>query len=124
MEFMRLRGIGVSPGIAIGEAVLTERIIFSLRKEYVPPHRVDEELQRLKAAIAKTREDLVELKAKIREKIGEEHAFIFDAHLLILDDPSLTAGMERLIREENVKSESALSEIHDHYQKIFDAISD
>jgi len=124
MELTRLRGIGVSPGIAMGEAVLTERIIFTQRKDYIPPHRVEEELQRLKAAISRTRRDLIELKDKIREKIGEEHAFIFDAHLMILDDQSLAAAMERLIREENIKSESALSAIHDHYRKIFDAISD
>jgi phosphoenolpyruvate-protein phosphotransferase (PTS system enzyme I) len=124
MDFTRLRGIGVSPGIAMGEAVLTERIIFTSRKEYIPPHRVEEEMQRLKAAIAKTRENLVALKDMIREKIGEEYTFIFDAHLLILDDQSLAAGLEKLIREENVKSESALSEIHGRYQKIFDAISD
>lgn len=124
MDFTRLRGVGVSPGIAMGEAVLTERIIFTSRKEYIPPHRVEEEMQRLKAAIAKTRENLVALKDIIREKIGEEHTFIFDAHLLILDDQSLAAGLEKLIREENVKSESALSEIHGRYQKIFDAIGD
>jgi phosphotransferase system enzyme I (PtsI) len=124
MDFTRLRGVGVSPGIAMGEAVLTERIIFSSRKEYIPPHRVEEEMQRLKAAVAKTRENLIALKDMIREKIGEEHTFIFDAHLLILGDQSLASGLEKLIREENVKSESALSEIHGRYQKIFDAIGD
>jgi phosphotransferase system enzyme I (PtsI) len=124
MEFTRLRGIGVSPGIAMGEAALAERVIFTLRKDYIPPHRIKEELLRLKAAVDKTREDLVELKNKIRAKIGEEHAFIFDAHLMILDDPSLAGGLERLIREENVISESALSEVHDHYQKMFDSIGD
>jgi len=124
MEFTRLRGVGVSPGIAMGEAVLTERIIFTLRKEYIPPHRVEEEIQRLTAALAETRRDLIELKAQIREKIGEEHTFIFDAHLMILDDPSLSPSLEKLIREENVRSESALSEIHARYLKIFDAIGD
>jgi phosphotransferase system enzyme I (PtsI) len=124
MDVTRLRGVGVSPGIAMGEAILSERIIFTLRKDYFPPHRVEEEIQRLKAALAKTREDLVELKARIREKIGEEHAFIFDAHLMILDDPSLAPSLEKLIREENVRSESALSEVHARYLKIFDAIGD
>ncbi len=124
MDVTRLRGVGVSPGIAMGEAILSERIIFTLRKDYIPPHRVEEEIQRLKAALAKTREDLVELKDRIREKIGEEHAFIFDAHLMILDDPSLAPSLEKLIREENVRSESALSEVHARYLKIFDAIGD
>lgn len=124
MDVTRLRGVGVSPGIAMGEAVLSERIIFTLRKDYIPPHRVEEEIQRLRAALVKTREDLVELKARIREKIGEEHTFIFDAHLMMLDDPSLAPDLEKLIREENVRTESALSEVHARYLKIFDAIGD
>jgi len=124
MDVTRLRGVGVSPGIAMGEAVLTERLLFTLRKEYIPPHRVDEEIQRLRVALAKTRSEIIELKDRIREKIGEEHTFIFDAHLMILDDPSLAPSLEKLIREENVRSESALSEVHARYLKIFDAIGD
>jgi phosphotransferase system enzyme I (PtsI) len=124
MDFLRLRGVGVSPGIAMGEAVFAGRAAFSQHKEYVPPHQVEEELQRLRTAIAKTREDLISLRADVQAKVGEEYAFIFEAHLLILDDPALDTGLERLIREENVKAESALSEIHARYLKIFDAIGD
>jgi phosphotransferase system enzyme I (PtsI) len=124
MNFVRLRGIGVSPGIAMGEAHLTGRILFSQRKEYIPPHRVDEEMRRFRAAVVRTREDLVRVQDAIRAKVGDEHAFIFDAHLMILDDPSLSAGIERLITEENVKAESALAEVHNRYETIFATIAD
>ncbi len=124
MDFIRLRGIGVSPGIAMGEAHLTGRILFTQRKEYVPPHRVDEEMKRFRAAVVRTREDLVRVQDVIRAKVGDEHAFIFDAHLMILDDPSLISGIERLIGEENVRAESALSEVHSRYEKIFETIAD
>jgi len=124
MEYRRLRGIGVSPGIARGEVFLTARVIFSQRKEYFPPHRVEEEIHRLRAAMERTRKEISRLKAEIEARIGEEHAFIFDAHLLILDDPTLRASLERLIREENVRSESALAEVHEGYRKIFEAIAD
>ena len=124
MEFTRLRGIGVSPGIAMGEALLAERIVFTPRREYISPDRAEGELARLRAAVARARRELIELKSQIDKRIGEEHAFIFDAHLMILDDPSLSAGLEKIIRDENVRAESALSEINEHYEKIFDAISD
>jgi phosphoenolpyruvate-protein phosphotransferase (PTS system enzyme I) len=124
MDFVRLRGIGVSPGIAMGEAQLSGRILFSQRKEYIPPHRVSEELHRLRAAVDRTREDLRRVQDAIRIKVGDAHAFIFDAHLMILDDPSLISGVERSIAEENVRAESALSEVHAHYEKIFESIAD
>jgi phosphotransferase system enzyme I (PtsI) len=124
MEFIRLRGIGVSPGIAMGEAVLTERIIFTSRKEDVSPQEVGAEILRLAAAVARTKAELVEIKEKIREKVGAEHAYIFEAHLLILEDHTLAASLERIIKEEKVKAEWALSVIHARYQKIFDSISD
>jgi phosphotransferase system enzyme I (PtsI) len=124
MDYLRLRGIGVSPGIVLGEVVLADRILFSTRKEYIPPHRVAEELDRLKAAVDRTRVEITSVKDQVRAMVGEEHSFIFDAHLLILQDPSLTVGLERLIREENVRTESALSEVHAHYQRLFDSITD
>jgi phosphotransferase system enzyme I (PtsI) len=124
MDFLRLRGIGVSPGIAAGEAYLTERIAFTIRRDRIPVSLIENEIRRLREAIARTRTELTGLKAKIREKIGEEHAFIFDAHLLILDDAALASGLERLIRNESLRAESALSEIHAKYMKIFEAIAD
>jgi phosphotransferase system enzyme I (PtsI) len=124
MEFIRLRGIGVSPGIAMGEAVLTERIIFTTRKEDISPQEVEAEILRLGTAVARTKAELVELKEKIREKVGAEHAYIFEAHLLILEDHTLAASLEGIIKEEKVKAEWALSVVHDRYQKIFDSISD
>ncbi|MCX6566868.1 MAG: phosphoenolpyruvate--protein phosphotransferase [Candidatus Aminicenantes bacterium] len=124
MDYLRLRGIGVSPGIVLGEVVLAERIIFTTRKDYIPPHRVPKEIERLGAALLRTREEITAIKDQVRTMVGEEHAFIFDAHLLILEDPSLTAGLERLIREENVRTESALSEVHEHYRRLFASIAD
>ena len=124
MDVTRLRGIGVSPGIAVGRAVLVGRVLFGSRKEYVPPHRVEDELLRLRTAVAKTRGELAELKDTVRSKVGEEHAFIFDAHLLILDDVSLLAGFEKAIHEENVRAETALAEAFEHYRRIFDGLDD
>ena len=124
MEFLRLRGIGVSPGIVQGEAVLAESVLFPVRKSYIPPHRVEEELVRLRNALAETRESLAALRREVGARIGEDHAFIFDAHLLILEDRVLLDGLERHIREENVNAETALGEMHEHYRKIFAAIED
>jgi len=124
MSFIRLRGIGVSPGIGMGEIALTERTLFSSAKESVPASQVQEELRRLKRAAERTKGELLQLKQQVKDKMGEEHTFIFDAHLLILQDRTLFATMERIIREEEARSEWALSQANRRYQELFDSIAD
>ncbi len=124
MEYFRLRGIGVSPGIAFGEVSLTERVVFTSRKESISLAQVEEELNRLKGAIERTRNQLTSIREKIKKKMGEEHSFIFDAHLLILLDKSLNSDIEKIIREEKARAEWAVSRVHDKYQKIFESIND
>ncbi|MDD8016478.1 MAG: phosphoenolpyruvate--protein phosphotransferase, partial [Acidobacteriota bacterium] len=124
MEFIRLRGVGVSPGIAMGVASLPERVVFTQRREVIPASIIDDELRRVKRAIDRTRNELIEIKEAIGEKMGEEHAFIFDAHLLILDDKSLLASLEKTIREEKVRAEWAISKVNARYEKVFESIND
>ncbi|MEW5900444.1 MAG: phosphoenolpyruvate--protein phosphotransferase, partial [Acidobacteriota bacterium] len=124
MTFIRLRGIGVSPGIGMGELVLTERPFFTARKESIPPTNVERERRRLKRAVDRTKAELLQLKQEIKGNMGEEHTFIFDAHLLILEDRSLFASIEKIIREEKVRSEWALTQVNKKYQELFDAIAD
>ena len=124
MDIIRLRGIGVSPGIGMGEVSISERVIFTSRRETIPAGQVDDELKRLRLAIERTKAELVRIKAAIKDKLGEEHAIIFEAHLLILEDPSLLSGLEKVIKEDKVRSEWALSRTNIRYQKVFEAIND
>lgn len=120
----RLRGIGVSPGIAIGEVSLTERVIFTSRKESISSFQVEGELERLRKALERTRDQLSRIKEETREKMGEEHSVIFEAHLLILEDKSMSPRLERIVKEEMSRVEWAISRVHDKYQKVFESIED
>ncbi|TET71321.1 MAG: phosphoenolpyruvate--protein phosphotransferase [Candidatus Aminicenantes bacterium] len=124
MNYIRLRGLGVSPGIDIGEVHLTEKVVFTSRKETISSQQVKDELQRLKNAIGRTNDQLVLIKEEIKKKIGEEHSFIFEAHLLILKDKSLLSSLEKIIKEEKSRAEWAISRVHDKYQELFESISD
>ena len=124
MEIIRLRGIGVSPGIGMGEVSLSERVIFTSRRETIAADQVDDELKRLRRAIERTKSELVRIKTDIKDKMGEEHAFIFDAHLLILEDPSLLSSLEKIVNEGRVRSEWALSRTNTRYEQIFEAVND
>lgn len=124
MDMTRLRGIGVSPGIAMGEALLPKRVVFTSRKELIDEARVPGELERLQRAIDRTRDDLVRVKDGVRDKLGHDSAFIFEAHLLILEDPNLVAGLESIIREDKARAEWALSKINARYEQLFESLAD
>ena len=124
MDIIRLRGIGVSPGIGMGEVSISEQVVFTSRRETIAAGQVDDELKRLRRAIERTKAELVQIKTDIRDKMGEEHAIIFEAHLLILEDPSLVSGLEKVISEDRVRSEWALSRTNARYEKVFEAIND
>ncbi len=124
MEHTRLRGVGVSPGVAQGEVHLTQRVVFTRRKEIISTPLVRQELQRLKKAIQRTKIQLIRIKDEIKESLGEEHSFIFEAHLLILEDDSLIAGIQQIIQKNKVRAEWAISQIHNKYKNIFEAITD
>jgi len=124
MEFIRLRGTGVSPGIAMGETLVTEAAAFTARRETIAASQVEKEVVRLQLAVDRTEKDLLEVKEKIKKVAGEEQAVLLDAHLLILKDKSLLAGLEKLIRKEKVKAEWALAEINKKYREAFEAIND
>lgn len=124
MDYKRLRGIGVSPGIAYGEILLTEEIVFSERKENISTDSVPIEIDRLDKAIERTKKQLTYIRNQVKEKIGEEHSFIFESHLMILEDKSLLAKLKDAIRKEKVRSEWALTHIHTTYFQLFQSISD
>jgi len=124
MDHIRLRGMGVSPGVAQGPVHLTERMIFTRIKENISSSQTDEEKNRFENAVSRTRKQLVRIKEEVKAIIGEEHSFIFEAHLLLLKDKSIILGVERIIKEKNVRAEWAISQIHDKYSRIFESIAD
>jgi phosphotransferase system enzyme I (PtsI) len=124
MDYMRLRGLGVSPGIAIGEVQLTEKVVFTSRKESIPENKINAELTRLKKAVEQTKQQLVQIKNDIKNRVGEEHSFIFEAHLLILEDPSLHSALTEIIQKEKTRAEWAISRAHEKYVKLFESIKD
>lgn len=124
MEIIRLRGLGVSPGIAMGEVSLSERVVFTARREPISERQVEEELKRLQRALERTRQELKELKEQVRLRIGDEQAFIFDAHLMMLEDQMLLTSLEKVITGEKVRSEWAISSVNTHFQNLFESLSD
>jgi len=123
-EYIRLRGIGVSPGIALGLVQLEEQVVFSDRKESITFAQIKEEIQRLQRSFEATKQEIIEIKNQVKDKLGKEHAFIFEAHLMILEDQSLREEIENLIKKEKVRAEWAIATVHNHYMRVFETLED
>ncbi len=120
---MRLTGLGVSPGIGIGKALVLKRSTRELRFR-VPPSRVARELERLNAARDRSREQLQQIRARIARSAGAEHAYLFDAQLLMLDDAMLVERAAEIIRSERLNAGSALERALDEISALFEQADD
>jgi phosphotransferase system enzyme I (PtsI) len=120
---LRLTGIGVSPGVVSGRAVILIQRAQVLRYK-VPPARVDEELGRLAESRARSRQQLVAIAARLADRRGRELASLFDAQLLMLDDPMLVPRAETIVRTDNVNAEWAIQQVFHEFSQVFDEIAD
>ena len=119
-----LRGTGVAPGIAVGRALLMERDAAPVFRLAVPADRVEAEVRRLEAAIEASREQLSAIKERLSREVGAPHAYIFDAHLLMLDDPLLRERAAGIVRGEGVNAEWALRSVSESLHALFSQFSD
>ena len=118
-----LVGIGVSPGISIGEICLLSHRS-SVDELPIEPDEIDGEIERFHWALDQARQQLQEIKEAVSSKPHlREHLYILDTHLLILDDDMLIQGAEKIIRE-GVNSEGALKRVLTQLRQMFDTIED
>ncbi|HJQ01457.1 MAG TPA: phosphoenolpyruvate--protein phosphotransferase [Jatrophihabitans sp.] len=90
--------IAASPGIAIGRACRLEAGPLVLPED--EPGDDAARWRRLREAIAATRRDIARTRAQVAREVGEADASIFDAHLMLLDDPELLAHAQQLIKQD------------------------
>jgi phosphotransferase system enzyme I (PtsI) len=120
---MRLIGLGVSPGIGIGKALLLKRGAPELRFR-VPAAMVAREIERLNRARERSREQLQQIRARIAGSAGADHAYMFDAQLLMLDDAMLIDRAAEVIRTERLNAGSAVDRAFGEIAALFDRADD
>jgi phosphotransferase system enzyme I (PtsI) len=118
------KGIGVSPGIAIGRAVIIERREASVFRVPIRDEEVESEVTRFTESLEKTRDELLELKQKVSRSMGDEYASIFEAHAMIVRDPSFADKVVQKIESEQVNAEWALAEVQEELQARFQSFDD
>jgi phosphotransferase system enzyme I (PtsI) len=119
-----LRGIGVSPGIAVGTVLLLENPSTSVFRVPVAPDRVAREITRLRRALARCKRQILMARERALREAGEGYARVFDAQMLILEDPSLIRETMEIIRRDQVNAEWAVRGIVARYLKVIAGLED
>ena len=119
-----LRGIPVSKGVSRSLVVVLDRTRIDPAKWGILESDPAGEEDRLQASLVQTRRQILAVQERLREALGAKEAQIFDAHLLVLEDPMLIEQATRLIREDLVTAEFALHEASEKYAEALGKIDD
>lgn len=118
------RGIAVSPGVAIGPALVLGAETFRIPQRFVSIDAVDMEVARFRAALESTCREIELNEQLASERLGAQYAAIFSAHLMMARDAKITAEIETLIREKSFSPEFAVSRVLGQYAKRFRNLGD
>jgi phosphotransferase system enzyme I (PtsI) len=119
-----LKGIAASPGIVIGKAYVLQDILLMVERRSLEEAHAEEEVVRLKQAIRRVIDELMEDNSQISQRIGKKDAEIFLTHLAILKDPYFIAQILKNIRENGVNAESAVMREVDEFGEAFRKMDD
>jgi len=120
---VNIEGTGVSPGIAAGRAIVARQQARDIRYR-IAAGAVDRERQRLKQAREKARAELGDIRDRVSQAAGPGHASLFEAQILMLDDPLFAGRAETLIKTERLNAEWAVRRASDELTQLFEASED
>ncbi|MDR0691056.1 MAG: phosphoenolpyruvate--protein phosphotransferase, partial [Streptococcaceae bacterium] len=118
----KLKGIAASDGVAVAKVYLLVPPDLSFKKMVVDD--TDQEESRFDAALAASKIDLQDIREKAAQLLGDAEAQVFDAHLMVLADPTMIDDIKSKIRAEKVNAETALKNITDGYISLFENMDD
>ena len=121
---MIYNGIAGSEGIAAGRAYIYNNEQVESNEGIISSGAAEAELCKLDEGIRKSKAQIEELKKKVLSELDESKAMIFDAHMMMLEDPEFLETVRESIRADNVNAAYAVRKAADFYISIFGQIED
>ncbi|MFZ2640408.1 MAG: phosphoenolpyruvate--protein phosphotransferase [Verrucomicrobiia bacterium] len=118
------RGIAVSPGVVRGHLYVYRPEEVAVEKRSIRDEDLAGEFARLEQAVIKTRQQLIDIPQHIGREMGNDKPGIFDAHLLVLDDPMLMEQIFKRLKSEKLNVEFILKEVSDQYVQALSKVED
>ena len=121
---LRCKGLGVSDGVVIGRVLRLQEGTRDVYRAEIAEEDLERERRRFRAAVRLSRRQLEAIKDRAEKELGRGHAYIFDAHLLFLEDAKLTRDVEDYIVKERSNADWAAKVVGDRLLSIYTQIND
>lgn len=121
---LKLTGVAAAPGVAHGNAFVFLQDKLDIPCYSVPPELRAREVERFEEAMAATRVQITRLHAEVAERLGENEAAIFDAHLLVLEDPALIEETMKTLERTGQNVEHCFHLVTQRYMEFFSKMED
>jgi len=123
-KMKRLTGIGASEGVSIGKVLLFVEGNIVIPQEIDANSTIEGELAKLENGLKKSKTQLIAIREKVKEKMGEDKAAIFDGHIMLLEDEDLIEEVEAKITGDKLPAARALREGIDEYCEMISKLDD
>ena len=120
----RLEGIGICAGIAIGTVFFVDDPRGHVVRLNLPEAQIEPEITRFREAVEIAQQQLQHVQNRLRAALGEEQAYILEAHVLLLQDQSLGRQVEGFIRNHRASAEWAVREVTNRLLAVYAGIAD
>lgn len=121
---LRCKGLGVSDGVVLGRVLRFQEGAREVYRARIDDADLERERRRFRAAVRSSRRQLEAIKNRAEKELGRGHAYIFDAHLLFLEDAKLTRDVEDYIVKQRSNAEWAAKVVGDRLLSIYTQIND
>jgi phosphoenolpyruvate-protein phosphotransferase len=119
-----LKGIAVSPGIAVARAYCVDAVLARREPQYVNEAALSEEIARFDAACQSATLEMDATIVRVSQQLGDDEAEIFRGHRALLRDPALVGKVKTSILHRKVDARTALHDLLDEYTALFEKIED
>ena len=116
-----LKGIAASSGVTIAKAYKYETPAIEIVKKSGNP---SEETAKFDKAVADSKHDIETIKEKATGRLSDEELAIFDAHLMVVEDPAFAEEVKNLINSESINAEFAVETVANNYITMFESLDD
>jgi phosphotransferase system enzyme I (PtsI) len=107
------RGTPASPGVVIGKTFLLDRESIEVVEETIPESDVEREILEFKRALVDSREEIGRIREKVAKRIDPDHAKIFDAQMMIVEDDLINDQVIEKIKKDRINAEFAYRSVID-----------